>query len=195
MEVKDARVDWVKGFNNDPRLEVLVDKMPNHNDLRYECKEGLYFAEADGYVSFMYHSGNPEQQQGYGGRHFKLTMKDGSEVVLKGPWSSRASVANSLGFTPSADVSITDDEEAWKRGHTFYSAHISAMMFRKAVRLFCPGVTVDRKDSHGEMTMFLRKVEDPCAVCKGDGSYEWADRTQICHWCGGSGHELDHKEE
>jgi len=197
MEVKAARVNWQEGWNSDPRLEVLVDKIPDHAELRYEYKEGMYFAEADGYVAFLFHSGVPEQQDGFCGRHHKLTMQDGTEVTLKGPWSSRAGVANLLGFTPSADVSLTDDEGAWERGYTFFAAHITEEMFRQAVSRFCPDVVVDRKDRHGEMTPFLRRVEDPCAVCKGSGEhkplYGRSDSPVPCRWCGGTGHETDHE--
>lgn len=119
----------MSGYANQPSLRVLVDEVPK-GDLTFEGKKvnshTLYFAEHDGYVEFYAH--DPRDESGYGGRGFKLKVKDNGderEVQLKGPWSSRAGVMNSHGFTPCLDVAITDDEGVWARGWTFIAGAIT----------------------------------------------------------------------
>ena len=121
MKLLKAKVDWMEKFGNDPRLKVLVDKVPNKEDLRYSYKNGLYYAELDGYVSFFSYRG---PGNGFGGNVFDIVMTDGRNVSLVGPWSSRAAVANSVGFGPCLDVSITENPDSYERGYTFCSGHI-----------------------------------------------------------------------
>jgi hypothetical protein len=122
MNILRARVNWRDGWDNHPNLELLVDKMPTIDILRYEEREDLFYAELNGYVSFYYYS---QPANGFGGAVFNITMKDGSERMLKGPWSSRAGVANRLGFGPCLDVSMTDKLESYEKGYTFHAGHCS----------------------------------------------------------------------
>lgn len=139
MKVLDCKINWYEQFANSPVVELLVDKMPEHEPLRYEEKKCLYFAELDGYVSFFAYS---QPDRGYGGRSFPIKMKDGRDMVLKGPWSSNAGEANRLGFTKCLDVHLTDDPEAFKRGYTLYAGHATLELCKKAIEDFCPGVTL-----------------------------------------------------
>ena len=122
MKILKARIEWMLKYANAPNIRLLVDKLPDHKDLRYERRGNLYFAEKDGYADFYSYS---RPDEGFGGREFRLTMVDGSEAVLKGPWSSRAAVMNGAGFPPTIPVSITDDPAVWERGFTFYGAHVT----------------------------------------------------------------------
>jgi len=189
MRILNARVRWMEGYNNDPELEVLADHLPDYKDLRYEENNGCYFAERDGYVSFFYHSGNPEQQEGYFGRHFHITMKDGTEKTLKGPWSSRSGVMNKMGFEPSREVAIFTDQASYDRGYIAYAGHITERLFKLAVKTFCPGVVVEPREKYGETTLFLHRVDNPCEVCKGAGHYIRLGRDEQCRRCDGTGHE------
>jgi hypothetical protein len=130
MKVLQARIDWMQQFANPPSLYILVDKMPTVH--QYEQRGPLYFGENDGLVNFFAYS---KPDQGYGGREFKLMMKDGSIKVLKGPWSSRAAVMNGAGFTPCQEVAITDDPCTWNRGHTFYGSSVTLEVFKQAMAL------------------------------------------------------------
>src|ERR1051326_7587374 len=98
MEVLAARVNYNEQFDNPPRLEILVDKFPN--PMMFESKvdgDGVaYFGERDGLVQFYF--SDPRDKSGYGGRSFTLAMKDGSEKIITGPWSSNSSYMNSLGL-------------------------------------------------------------------------------------------------
>lgn len=112
MKLVSHKVNMYEGFANDAKYEIRVDTLPELSDLRYEKRGDLYFAEKDGYVSFYAYSGPGE---GYAGRHFPITLVDGTEVVLKGPWSSRPAVMLTAGFPECVDVIIND----------IYSAHVT----------------------------------------------------------------------
>lgn len=105
MKVLNASVNWYLDCGNDPRLEIVVDEIPEAAEMLFEQKDDLYFAEKDGYVKFFAYS---KPGNGYGGHVYNITMKDGSERALVGPWSSRAGCMNAAGFTPSVDVVATD---------------------------------------------------------------------------------------
>jgi len=105
---------WVDGYTlgdidyvNSPCLHIDVDPVcyeMARKQIRYRTFEGTHFwGEAQGLVSFFYHSGSPKAQEGFGGSRFTLPMEDGSIVKLIGPWSSRAGVMN-LHFPPCLDV-------------------------------------------------------------------------------------------
>lgn len=103
MKLVSHKVNMYEGYANDAKYEIWVEDMPELSDLRYEQRGHLYFAEKDGLVSFYAYSGPGD---GYGGRAFPITLVDGTEVVLKGPWSSRPAVMMKAGFPECVDVVI-----------------------------------------------------------------------------------------
>lgn len=133
MKILQAKIDWKEGFANDARLQLLVDHVPFMDEMRYEQRGNLYFAEKDGYVHFLCE--DPRDHSGYGGRAFDLTMKDGTVVVLKGPWSGRAAVMEAAGFTPCVEAILTDDSLAYDRGYTFVSGAVTLDLARLALTL------------------------------------------------------------
>ena len=135
MKIIDATVDWILDFSNDPRLQVLVDAIPRIDELEFEQRETLFFAEKGGFVVFFTHSGSARNEGGYCNREFGLHMKDGTEKILRGPWSSRAGVMNREGFTPCVEVSMTADPDVLERGHTFYGCAITAAMAKVACEI------------------------------------------------------------
>jgi hypothetical protein len=144
MKVLDMKVNWMESWDNDPEIMLLVDKMPDPDNVRYEQKDNLFFAEDDGYVSFFAYS---RPGDGYGGRTFNITLTNGEERALKGPWSSRAGVMNSAGFEPCLDVIITDDPEVWEKGYTFMAGAVTKKLVDEYLDKFLPDV-------------FLYKIED-----------------------------------
>jgi hypothetical protein len=136
----------MEGYANDPTLEILVDKMPDRSDLRYKKEGILYYAELDGYVSFFCYRGPGE---GFGGRGFEITMEDGSQELLKGPFSSRAGVMNAAGFGPCVDVSITDNPESYERGYTFYAGHVTLKLIEDMKHIVEIGSGYHRKCGSG----------------------------------------------
>ena len=147
MKIIGAKVRWNLEWGNYPDLEVLVDELPNRGLLRYQHKENCYFAELpDGYVSFYYWTG--QQSQGYGGSHFPITMADGSQVILKGPWSSRCGVMNAVGFTPSVDLCYT---ETW--GRMLLAGAMTLEVVETALKTYLPEVELYRDEERdGDIT-------------------------------------------
>lgn len=131
MKILNVKIDPVLDFDNISYFKILVDKIPE--DMVYECKDNHYFAENDGYVEFFYYV---RPGEGYGGRHFTLNMKDGTQKVLKGPWSSNSKSMSDAGFPETVNVSITDKQKVWERGYTFLSGHITFDLFKQAAEEF-----------------------------------------------------------
>ena len=122
MQILKGKVDWHYDCDNTPSLKILVNKLPNLKDLRYQKKGALYFAEQEGYVSFFYYE---RPGEGYAGRTFSITLTDETKVDLVGPWSSSSRTMNDAGFPHSIEVAITEEPETYERGYTFYSANLT----------------------------------------------------------------------
>ena len=159
MKVLDVSL-WLYGKDclNSHDLQILVDKIPEDNELRFHRKDGLYYAEKDGYVKYFYWSGKGNDG-GFYGREFEITMKDGSKVILKGPWSSRCSVMNKY-FKNCIEVSITDDPEAFKRGYTFMAGAITVELAREVLEKFLPEWTIVRVEKWGEIEYKIVRKDD-----------------------------------
>ena len=96
-------INWMEGWLNDPVIEVHTDVLPE--GFTYEHNMGCYFGTIDGsdFVNFFYYE---RPGNGYGGAKIDVNMKDGTVQTLVGPWSSRASVMNSMGFPHCTEVVI-----------------------------------------------------------------------------------------
>lgn len=134
MKILDAQVDWREDVGNDPRLEVLVDKIPDRSDLRFEHEDGIWCAIDNGYVEYFAWSGEGNDG-GYSGRCFEITTVEGEQVTLRGPWSSRAGCVNKRSFGPVVDVRLTDNPETLERGYTFKSGTLSLLATKQAIDL------------------------------------------------------------
>ena len=119
MKILKSKIDWHMKYDNAPTFSLLVDHIPKREELVYSEKDGIYYAEKDGYVSFYYYT---EPGRGYGGQHYDLNMQSGEKKTLIGPWSSRSGAVNSVGFGPCLDVSLTDEERDY---YNYRSAHIT----------------------------------------------------------------------
>ena len=97
------------------RLQILVPRIPELGEFSFEQRHDIWYAEKDGIaMHFCWHG--PENAHGFGGRHFNIHTAAGEEVILKGPWSTRAGVVNAEGLGPCVDVSLTDDPGAFHAG-------------------------------------------------------------------------------
>lgn len=148
MKVLAARINWMLDWSNSPELEILVDKIPASEDLRYERRDNLYVAEDAGYVSFYYWKG-PGNTSGFGGAAIPVTMKDGSTVELLGPWSSRAGCVNQLWPEhPVVDVALTSDPDTFYKGRgCFFAGHITLELAQQAAALIGEKLERRRDDS------------------------------------------------
>lgn len=96
MNIIGAKIDLCLNWDTDPQIEIEVDQIQSleAHCFRYEERCGVYRAEdTEGFGSFFYWKG-PDNNGGFGGRHIPIIMQDGSEVVLKGPWSSNSEAVN-----------------------------------------------------------------------------------------------------
>jgi len=154
MKALKLRVDWMFGWMNSARIQLLVDRLPPYQDLRWhnyplhtnhtdENKNGhgLYLARHGGYVNMLSYRGPSE---GYGGRHFHLQMDDGTERTLIGPWSGNSGFCNSYYSAPGEEYGhitecrITEETHVWKEGFTFYSGHVEVPWLREAMATLRP---------------------------------------------------------
>lgn len=151
MEILNMRVNWMLGYLNNPSIEVLVDKIPE--DLRYKKKRSgshtLYWAEKEGYVHFLAH--NLNDQTGFYGSKFNLTLEDGTVDTIKGPWSSRSGVFNNEGFVYSREVAITDDERDFKEHGTFSAGYLTVEKLKEGLSKFMPDLVMVRVLEHNEI--------------------------------------------
>jgi len=105
---------------------VTVDKLPFTEDMTYDKiaiddHSYLYYAyERDsGYVSFML--SDDRDQRGYGGREFKLNLRDKTVATVKGPWSSRSDVVNGWVDKETVDVTYITSNGNMMAGHMLKS--------------------------------------------------------------------------
>lgn len=91
MKILDADIQWGGPYANQmPSLEVLVDKV-DWDEMRFMERNGHYLSTD--IVMRHYTKKDPSApSEGLGGVHIKVTMVDGSERVLVGPWISGAYV-------------------------------------------------------------------------------------------------------
>jgi hypothetical protein len=134
MELLKAKVHKLEGYANPPTMQILVDKIPEFEEIEHQVvsigDHTAYFGEKDGFVHYCVH--NARNESGFGGRLFKLKTFDGI-VDVRGPWSSNSHAMRQLGFTDSTEVSMTDDPEAFERGYTFMAGTVTVDFFRKCL--------------------------------------------------------------
>lgn len=77
-----------------PTVQVELDRKYSSDHMRFEQRGSLWRAD-DGVIGrFYYHSGLDRNERGYGGAVINITMIDGTEKKLAGPWSSSPSAVN-----------------------------------------------------------------------------------------------------
>jgi hypothetical protein len=87
---------WDNVYANHPQLDARVDEAPPRGGWVWRESEnipGWYLGshwECPEVYQFLFHSGHPEKQSGFGGHAFHLNMEDGSQKTLFGPWHGHA---------------------------------------------------------------------------------------------------------
>ena len=144
MQIISTKVEWHEEYLNFPNLVIEVDALPDPKVLRYEERNGIYYAEHRGYVSFFYYTAPGD---GFGGAKFPIVMKDGTSKVLVGPWSSRASCVNEQGFGPCMDVTL----KVQGKPHSYFAGAVTLHLAQRAVKGL-PGVFLIPFTRSGEVT-------------------------------------------
>lgn len=159
MKILDAQVDWREDVGNDPRLEVLVDEIPDRSELRFEHEDGLWCGISDGYVSYFAWSGDGNDG-GFSGRCFEITTTDGEQVTLRGPWSSRAGCVNQRRFGPVVDVRLATDPAVLERGYTFRSGTLTLSAAKQAIDLTDEDAHLERVVKFDGEEPYWRPIRD-----------------------------------
>jgi len=143
--IVDAAIDWNKTFTG-PRLVVLVDEIPQIDEMQFERNDSIWYAEKDGLCRFFAWSEDADHQ-GFGGHAFRLPMVDGDDVVLKGPYSSRAGVVNAHGFGPVANGWVTDSRRDFEQMYSGDAGiHLTLDAANYAVSLLDSDVEMSKKE-------------------------------------------------
>jgi hypothetical protein len=102
-------------YSNKSTLQATVDLMIPPQEFRYQLVgEGLFLGECDGWYMYHHHDGTDANHGGYGGRHFPITMMDGTEKILRGPWSGGAySVWREAGVKV-VDIDLREESSPFK---------------------------------------------------------------------------------
>ena len=148
MKLLKAEVEWHIGYSNAPDLVLHLDTIPKGDEFEFEQRGPLYYAEKDGFVRFYAYQ---KPGSGFGGREFRIRMKDGEERVLKGPWSSRSGCMNRAGFGPCVDVTFVAD------GFRGYGA-VTLELAQQAAEM--AGVTLERQEPYGSGDDVVWKIID-----------------------------------
>lgn len=127
MNAKAILIDWMLDWGNSPRIKVLVDNIPPFEEIPHkEYSDGLFVGEKDGYVTMWSGGHKGENAGGLSGSHVTITMEDGEQKTLKGPWIGNSSASKDFEDMPRfLEVSITDDPKVIEKGHTFTSAWVT----------------------------------------------------------------------
>lgn len=114
MKIISATVNWYRDYANSPRFNVVIDRIPELDELVFTQRESIHWAEKEGYVHYFSYT---RPGNGFGGWSPTINMVDGSQKTLIGPWSSRASCANELGFYPCTEVVLRRSEFDLRAGN------------------------------------------------------------------------------
>lgn len=154
LKIIDAKINWNIGVANQPKLRILVDKIPQMEVMTFKVKEQTYLAQLGGYVRYFSYRG-PGNDGGFYGTEFKINLHRGEDQVipftLKGPWSSRAGVVNTVFDEQIMDVSITDNPDRFEQDRMYYSGAITLDMALQAITLI-EGAWLLREQKHGDIT-------------------------------------------
>ena len=89
-------------------------------------------------------------------------MVDGSQVTLKGPYSSSPSEVNRIGLGPCNLCMITENPSEFKRGSGFIGGAITIEAAKRILRKFCPEAgLVDYVDERGGVRYILTRDGQP----------------------------------
>lgn len=98
MNILKTKINLHLNWDIDPEVEIEVDRMQSLEDhnFRYEERRSCYRAEDENGFGSFYFWQSPNNNGGFGGRSFPITMQDGREILLKGPFSSNSACINQV---------------------------------------------------------------------------------------------------
>jgi len=107
-------------------LQLLLDKRPLLEDFTFKKYGNMFFAEVDGFVRVFLHE--PGTTKGFAGSEWILNFEDGPKTFKGCLWEPTE--FNDTSKVPEyRAVSITDDKEVMKRGHTFGAGYVTKELY------------------------------------------------------------------
>lgn len=161
MRILSAEIDMMEQWANDPVLKITVDRMPPSEEFIYTKIEltprrAIYFAKHEcGIARFMVH--DQDNERGYAGRVFTITLDDGTQVSMKGPWSSRSGVMNNY-FDHTTEVTIYErDGDHPSLG---FASHIDVDIAREVLEGLDSELNLraPRNENDGDIAYVIPKV-------------------------------------
>lgn len=142
MGKPSVRVDWMRKFANSPRIILAGIKVPEYpeatNPIWERTTDGLHLARVGDFAFYFYTDGRPTD--GFGGRTFVGTLKDGTKFAYRGAWSSRAGCINNAIHKKELSgpyiVDIACDMYATAVSHPFLAALFYEQMMHKGINLW-----------------------------------------------------------
>jgi hypothetical protein len=112
LVVSGINIRWGLGYGNGPWINLTVDRYPKIDEIEFHSlpvterwnKGHFYYGRSGTFVYFLFH--DPRDENGFGGRTYRLRMRDGAVATIKGPWSSSASMYNSIASPHCVEVAF-----------------------------------------------------------------------------------------
>lgn len=167
LVITGGMIRWWEGYGNRPDLRLtLVGKFPTMDEFRFKRRGRLWYAERDGAAMYFAWSG-PENERGYGGNSFDITMESGVVVTLLGPWSSGSYAVNAAGYGPVMEV-MTDEVT---NGNERRARCLTVELIRRHLDRIDPGIYEGKPFPEGsKVELVTRTLQEP------DDMYEPAVR-------------------
>lgn len=128
MKIIEARLEYFLDnlglkYANRPTVRVEVEsELPRIKDMRWMPHgEDCWLGEKAGWYQFFFHNGDELNHGGYGGAEYSLTLVDGSEKILKGPWSGGAYAVWQTAGIKLIEVTIHEKTSPWSTAMAGYA--------------------------------------------------------------------------
>lgn len=146
MRAVKCNINW-----HTKQLCIVVDAIPT--DLVYEIEyDVFYYAEKEGYVKYYVYAG---PGKGFYGLTTRITLKNGEEIELTGPYSSGASVVNRY-FPHCVDVAIREEKDS---PYCFFAGAVTIEFAKEALLLCDEDVELVEEQFHNDTIYIPRKRE------------------------------------
>lgn len=136
--IEDLYVDFYPGYGNSPSVKIWSTKRPFYDLLNpstpiWDYENGFYIARLPDGRALAYAAGPlsiqkvgecetwaTPQEQGFAGRHFNITMRDGRRAILRGPWHATPPSYEGITLVEPMGIVKTPKDVVWhSRGGTF----------------------------------------------------------------------------
>lgn len=184
LTISDAHIDWMEGFGNSPDYKLRLKEAPldglSGEAVWEEIEPGCFVGlRPEGWGTCHYHRGGlaereykdgtkfigTPQQEGYAGRHFKITLSPNhpkypnQEVVLRGPWHGCPpnDYVEVSYYIPSECSDAFYKERPWYNRGGYFGLLMPRLMFLAVMAKFRPEIRfADIHRSYGDFVTPLR---------------------------------------